>query len=259
MIDMFVILWVGMEKPTKEELYKLYWVEGKSLPELARLFKKHYTTVRDWLIKYNIPRRRKGQRIDSWSDDELKILLNNLDKPVRELVKLLPQRTPQAIYTKLKKLKIEKRLLVARKDYEKVFEIDEVSKAYIAGLVDGEGWISINKNGKGFLHVYVGISNTSPELIQWLRNKLPESKLGAYEGERKGWRRRYYVSFHGFKAGAFLKMVLPYLILKKKHALLALRFLESRLYKSKFGAYSKEEYEIYEMMKKLNVKGSTRN
>ena len=137
-------------KPSKEELYKLYWLEGKSLPELARLFKVHYITVRNWLVEYNIPRRRKGQRVDTWSEEEKQILLDNSDKPVKDIVKLLPKRTPQAIYTQLEKLGIKnKRWLMAKKDFEVNLNLSETDKAYIAGLVDGEGWITINRNGHG--------------------------------------------------------------------------------------------------------------
>lgn len=46
-----------LERPSRDELYKLYWGENKSTIKIARLYGVHRNTVIDWMKKYGIARR----------------------------------------------------------------------------------------------------------------------------------------------------------------------------------------------------------
>ena len=42
-------------KPTKEELYSLYWIEKRNQTEVAKICGVGKTTIANWLKVYNIP------------------------------------------------------------------------------------------------------------------------------------------------------------------------------------------------------------
>jgi hypothetical protein len=51
-------------------------------------------------------------------------------------------------------------------------------KAYVAGIVDGEG--NISKFGtKGYGHIGIYISNTDLSLLQWIQNTLVKDRIRA--------------------------------------------------------------------------------
>ena len=47
----------GKKKPTKDELYDLYWNKGLSTVEIGKIFGFNNNTIRRWMIEYGIPRR----------------------------------------------------------------------------------------------------------------------------------------------------------------------------------------------------------
>jgi predicted DNA-binding protein YlxM (UPF0122 family) len=46
-----------VDKPSKEELYRLYWKQGLSCEEIAEKYNVHKEAVRQWMVKHKIPRR----------------------------------------------------------------------------------------------------------------------------------------------------------------------------------------------------------
>lgn len=95
--------------------------------------------------------------------------------------------------------------------------------AYAAGIIDGEGSISIHKKEKSrcfVLAVQVGV--TDYELVDWLQFFFG-GHINSYQpkGERKVvhiWR------LFGTQAQEFIEQIKPYLILKKYKAELAISF-----------------------------------
>ena len=104
--------------------------------------------------------------------------------------------------------------------------------AYIAGLIDGEGCISIVKkkdliHGSSNYDLRVSVNMTSEYLIQYLH-----FAFGGFWRERKKIEERHKQQWmwavSGPKASEFLLTILPYLIIKKPQAELALRFQSTR-------------------------------
>ncbi len=137
--------------------------------------------------------------------------------------------------------------------------------AYLAGIVDGEGSISFRRRkGKNciILEPKVSITTTSLELVNWIKNKLPNIRCRIEKDHRNPrWKPRhelYYQKHSGVYS--FLKGIYPYLIIKKKHAELMLEFIEIRK-NAKWGnrwhgtGYSSREFEIEREIRKLNRKG----
>ena len=94
-----------------------------------------------------------------------------------------------------------------------------LSLEYIAGLFDGEGWITVNKNKKTFIPV-VGIKMNGFNLLKKLHNEF-----GGYFYQRKNYINRPLTEWTlkgAFQVIPFLKKIKPFLIIKKEQAQLCL-------------------------------------
>lgn len=105
----------------------------------------------------------------------------------------------------------------------------ETKLAYIAGLVDGEGCICIassfdKKSSINVSHqLVVRINNTDERLISWLKSEIGGS-VHCRGTRKQGWKVLYDWYVCSTNAATFLQAVLPYLIIKKTQAELALEF-----------------------------------
>lgn len=143
----------------------------------------------------------------------------------------------------------------------------KVDLAYIAGLFDGEGWVSIIKGGKpkgAAIHceytVRVGLKMTFEYLP-----KLIQMRYGGrvYHQRHKelNWRDCWCWQISDLGAKPFLKDIQRYSILKQEQIKVALQFLsEIRRNNEKVGiALSEEELALreadYILMRQLNKRG----
>ena len=131
--------------------------------------------------------------------------------------------------------------------------------AYIAGIIDGEGCISlcVNKYRKPRPFSYfirVNVTNTNEWLCQWLKFALGGGVYHHPDPNPKHKSRWQWV-LSSNEALAALKLIYPYLRLKKPQAELAIKFQESRQGKR----MKKEELVLAEaqkiLMNKLNKRG----
>lgn len=135
---------------------------------------------------------------------------------------------------------------------------DKGNLAYTAGIVDGEGCISISKRKIKSSIIYflvVTIVNTNPQLVEYLH-----SSFGGHFRKRrqyKLYRPVYCWQVSSKSAGEFLKLLFPYLLLKKPQAELAFRFQARR--HSGGRRLTAEERVLdeanYTLMKKYNRRG----
>lgn len=106
--------------------------------------------------------------------------------------------------------------------------MDVSSCAYLAGIIDGEGWISLWKDKRGGrIRGELGVGNTSKELIDWIHANFGGSvypKNGNdtcyYEGAegRVLGKDRYKVIWRGEESSKLLPHLLPFLIVKYNKA-----------------------------------------
>jgi len=101
--------------------------------------------------------------------------------------------------------------------------------AYIAGLFDGEGSVSIskikNKSGKSY-SLKVKISMTNPEALK-LCSRLFGKKFFPGQRAEKNHAVSYTWQLTGQRAGSFLKAIRPFLLVKAQDADIGLRFFQS--------------------------------
>lgn len=146
--------------------------------------------------------------------------------------------------------------------------------AYFAGIVDGEGSLSIVKSTlhqSGRITSYyvtrMSVSNTNMALIKWITKRFGGHGATQYkEGTRNPkWKAAYYVGFSAGRLKTLLPTLLPYLVIKQKQANLLIEFLALReskrhVYNSlsrRFiqSPYSTRELEIVDEIKRLNRRG----
>lgn len=146
-------------------------------------------------------------------------------------------------------------------------------KAYIAGLIDGEGSIGLVKHKEKkcprgwYYDPYVSISNTSEKLMKYIKEV---TGIGFYRKKQfKNFNKKWKVPLEWRVCARkeiinLLEQVLPYLIIKKKHAILLLEYLKIReqqereriaFMKEQQIKYNERQDKIYEKLKELNKKG----
>lgn len=138
--------------------------------------------------------------------------------------------------------------------------------AYLAGIIDGEGNIGINLSKKGKWQncdnykIRLTISGTDMRLMDWLVENFG-GWICAKPIYKKEHKKSYNWSLMCSKAGNILEMVLPYLIIKKQQALIAVSYRKLQTFK-KCSYPGKRKYpiglrqEIYGAFKYLNRRGS---
>jgi len=127
--------------------------------------------------------------------------------------------------------------------------------AYIAGLFDGEGCISIYQKTDRSYHLGVELAMGFEYIPKWLR-----FAYGGYIGiapAGKGGRKRpsYKWRLEDRAAESFIKSIVPYLIVKRAEAELALKFMQNRCSPSGYRRKTPEQKVLQEaqriLMKKM--------
>jgi LAGLIDADG-like domain len=114
----------------------------------------------------------------------------------------------------------------------------ELQAVWLAGVIDSEGTVVFHHNSHRNMQVVVSISNTNIDLVNVAISIIEGSKLNPqlhkYRYKAKNQVRGYYqVRVSGLKqAERLLERVMPYLIVKRKQAVLALSYLKKHQYKA---------------------------
>ena len=96
--------------------------------------------------------------------------------------------------------------------------MNETEKAYIAGIIDGEGSIMLTRFHKNEYHSpCVSISSTDMELLEWIKNT---TKMGRIIN-KKNYNEEKYLDSYTYRviydnAIKLLKQIEPYLIINRK-------------------------------------------
>lgn len=100
--------------------------------------------------------------------------------------------------------------------------LTEAEWAYLAGIIDGEASVGIQKSNKLRNPQYVGqitIYNTSMDLMDWIAIRLGNRRVSTsrlYEGQNVPC---HQIRITGRRVVAILRAMLPYLIVKRQRAL----------------------------------------
>ena len=150
--------------------------------------------------------------------------------------------------------------------------------AYIAGIIDGEGSISLirayqkqrpvrRRNSRSYgnptpgvrqrtlLAVHVGM--TDKQIPEWLHSMFGGS-LYYRDNLNENWKGRHDWRLASQKAAKFLELVLPYLRVKSRQAKIAIRFQKYRVPHITLSGDQREmDGMMYDIMRSLNQRGAT--
>ena len=140
---------------------------------------------------------------------------------------------------------------------ERLWYTITMTDAYFAGLFDGEGCISINKTSGGKrqykrfgFQLRTSVTNTNLDILYALQNSYGGK---VYIREKKN--ARNYGNWITVSNQCIepLSLWLPYLIIKKNQALIALEFQSNRT-TNKSDEKWQQDFEAYEKIRKLNAR-----
>ena len=102
--------------------------------------------------------------------------------------------------------------------------LSKVDKAYLAGIIDGEGSIGIDNHGRvRSPSVRITVTNTNVELLEGLQS-LWGGWLSSRRQRMSGWKAVSDLIWAGKPSSEILKAIQPYLRAKKEQCRLALLF-----------------------------------
>lgn len=143
----------------------------------------------------------------------------------------MPQSTTKAEYDR-SRYQREKQRRDESRPPDPILLLTELEKAYIAGLIDGEGSIHMTKrDARRTAYLYVCVTMTHKPTIEWLSEKFgnkavyvapPKNRPGLL-GKTKP---AYSCRLGGKRAKLLSQVLIPYLITKLGHAKLAMEYPE---------------------------------
>lgn len=133
-------------------------------------------------------------------------------------------------------------------------ETSRIMKAYLAGLIDGEGTIRIGKASppSGGMSPQLYITNTSGNLLTYIENLGPW-RFREHKHQNSHWRKAYRLILERqTEILKILKNISPYLRLKRKQADLMIEYCKHRLNQVTNKPYTKRDKEIPKLIRELN-------
>ncbi len=147
----------------------------------------------------------------------------------KELLALFPNRTPGGLIQRASVLGLKKDKRFYDLGYQAeesiMGHLSEVEKAYLAGIIDADGCIRVNrrisKTCQPVYALFVQIYTTSPALIKWLEEHFPGKHTTQRDArkEHPSWRTGWvWVLSGNRRVMIFCQEIAPYLIIKREQA-----------------------------------------
>lgn len=156
------------------------------------------------------------------------------------------------------KMEFYRRIVSTYEDYKKDISGDVYNLPYAAGLLDGEGCISITgynqKKRKGY-HLLVSIANTNKECLKKVQHDVKLGKIYSHR-KKEGCKQVHILHFTQKESLDFLQKVCPFLIIKKKEAELAIEFQRKKI--DKGTGYNNIEWQFDFFRKFRELKGDSK-
>lgn len=140
---------------------------------------------------------------------------------------------------------------IKRYNIRAALKLSKTEAAYLAGIVDGEGTISVRSQGR-YTQPLVTISNTDWSLLQWLTARGFYGTLSKNGNGRLYWR----MHWSGYQTADVLRLILPFLVTKRRHADLTLELISNRAAQRYKAAPTARMRAIVAEIRALNVRGS---
>ena len=144
---------------------------------------------------------------------------------------------------------------VKRRNAMPLQSLEPLGLAYLAGIVDGEGTITIRriynkKLGKTYYNPFLLVNNTSGLLMEWLKLRGFLCHLYTSTSGTPCWK----MSLGGVQAGEACKLLLPYLVIKAPQAKLLIAFRDLRDAQRMQDKPTPQMLQMYREVRRLNMR-----
>lgn len=137
-----------------------------------------------------------------------------------------------------------------------------ISIEYLAGFIDGEGWLGTMGRGKQGKRTHygspvplLGIANTKREVLDLIKESFPNtSKIFTMwrDPKRPEWAQAYQLRFYSTGLREYLPLLIPHLIVKRRQAEFMLRYV-TMLERKAPGAKNRSPWTQYEQKQLLDL------
>jgi len=139
-------------------------------------------------------------------------------------------------------------------------ELETGYRGYVAGVLDCDGAIWINalkSNNVTRFQLRIAVSNTRPGLLDFFSEKFG-GRVGKSKKKNTKWKTEYRWGRSGLPAAEVVSLCLPYLVIKREQAMLALEFASTIIPDNNRIPVSYHEIRerIYHQMLELNKRGT---
>ena len=138
-----------------------------------------------------------------------------------------------------------------------------ISKQYLAGFIDGEGYLSVvthsdTRTKREFtLQPVIAIGSVDKIILDEI-SKITTGKFQSRKKQKNN-KQLYALYIQDLDGIQYcLKKILPYLVIKKEQAILLNEYVKLRL-KNRNKGYSDRELEIAKLFKTINKRGDSQN
>lgn len=115
--------------------------------------------------------------------------------------------------------------------------LSPIEAAYIAGIFDGEGYVGIWESGKWSKRnfsprfvITLTITNTSARMLNWIHDRVGGNiRISHLAGQYKATKTCYKLAMYGGRAVELLRVMFPYLLVKKEQAEIVFKLKEITL------------------------------
>lgn len=247
---------------SEQEITQLY-IDGLTILEIAN--KYHYTKkkVSQILHAQKLLCERRPFKDQLWTEKEEKRILQvwkqtgSSKEKIEQLQKELGRSWPSIYNRGIRLGLIQKKLQQSRP----IGEFTETDKAYVAGFLDGEGSISINrrieKNGHiGFIP-RLSFTNTNKDVLLHIQKLIGFGYLQTrHRPSQTSWATCYDLVFMGIRSvRPIIQILSPYLIVKRKQADIVAEYCSNRVGKRR--RRNKEDMELVSRCQLLNIRKTT--
>lgn len=239
------------------KLEKMYIEEKLSVPEISRrtVFTQGIIYARFRQIGI-LRSSNESQKLLPWAwkeEDKERLRQVYHSKPKDEVLRMFPNRTWNGIAVKARRLKV-KRPYPPPHHPIPLEKADDATRAYLGGILDGEGTISVHQTRCGPIAPLVCVTNTDEELIKWIGRILD---LPYYSREEEKHKTSFSVRCSQiWKVHRILELLEPYLRIKTKKTLatLVMDFCRRR-FEHLYMPYMKEDKDTVIKIRELNQRG----
>lgn len=231
--------------------------------EIASALNRTITAVRHRAVRLGISIPPAIPPVD-WSPEETEFLRTHYATMTTAELAAALSRGVRSIRKRAVRLNLEFPVLRLKGwiDPSKLPELTPIQLGYFAGIVDGEGTISIHKvypkgrEGQFRLQPLMSIAGTDVRLAEYLKATLQASHNTFFRPRKnRAHKPQFATGWYGYRCYPIIKLIEPYLLLKGEQARIVMAYIESRAQMSRHNrAYTQEQYALYEQIRDLNRK-----